>query len=63
MRPRRDVAPYTASANIGVNASLSIAKLYKRIRMVNPSYKPVTCYQARVKNKRALRRSKPGIVR
>lgn len=55
MRPRRDVVPYTASTDMRVNASLTIAKLHKRIRLINPNYRPCSRYQSRIKHKRAER--------
>ena len=63
MRPRRDITPYMGSTDIGINASLSLAKLYKRIRMIDPTHKPGSRYQARLKHKQAARRMKRGIVR
>jgi len=64
MRPRRDVTPYMGSADDGINASLTLGKLYKRIRMyVKPGYKPGSRYQARLKNRLAARRMRPGMVR
>jgi len=63
MRPRRDITPYMGSTDIGINASLSLAKLYKRIRMIDPTHKPGSRYQARLKNRLAARRMRPGVVR
>lgn len=63
MKPRRDVMPYMGSSDMSVNASLSMLKLYKRIRLIDPTRKPVSRYQARLKNKLAARRSRPGIAR
>lgn len=63
MKPRRDISPYMFSSDMAVNASLTLAKIRKRIRMVNPSYKQSSRYQARLKHKRAARRTKPGMVR
>lgn len=63
MKPRRDVAPYMASADMGINASLSLAKIRKRIRTVNPAYKPCSRYQARLKNKRAAHNIKHRFAR
>lgn len=62
MKPRRDVYPYF-SPDKTVNVSLSLAKIFKRIRTVDPTYKPTSRYQARLKNKRAVRRLQPGLVR
>lgn len=63
MKPRRDVAPYMASADMSVNASISLRKIYKRIRLIDPTYKPSSLYQARLKNRLATRRMRPGVVR
>lgn len=63
MRSRRDIAPYMFSADLGVNASLSFGKIRKRIRMVNPAYRPSSFYRARLLHRRAARRAMPGIVR
>ena len=40
MKPRRDVIPYMSSSDKNVNTSLSLLKLYKRIRLIDPTYKP-----------------------
>ena len=63
MKPRRDIMPYMFSPEVAVNVSLSIMKIRKRIRLVNPTYKPSSRYQAHLKNKRATRRVSPGMVR
>jgi hypothetical protein len=64
MKPRRDISTYWFSSDMAVNASLTLAKVYKRIRMIDPAYKPSSRYQSRLKHKRAMRRcTKPGIVR
>lgn len=63
MKPRRDVAPYIGSSDMGVNASLSLGKLYKRIRSINPASKPCSRYRTRLLNRRAARKMKYGIVR
>lgn len=63
MKPRRDVAPYMGSSDMGVNASLSLGKLYKRIRLINPASKPSSRYQIRLKNRQAARKMKHGTVR
>lgn len=63
MKPRRDVAPYMGSSDMSVNASLSLGKLYKRIRSINPASKPTSRYRARLLNKQAARKMKRGIVR
>lgn len=64
MKPRRDVTPHMSNSDNGINASLTLGKLYKRIRMfVDPAYKPSSRYQARLKNKLAARRMRPGVVR
>ena len=63
MKPRRDVTPYMGSTDNSINASLSLAKLNKRIRMIDPTHKPGSRYQARLKHKLAARRMRPGVVR
>lgn len=63
MRQKPDVSPYMFSKDMSVNATLSLNKIRKRIRMANPAYKPTSRYQARLQNKRAARRIKHGIVR
>lgn len=63
MRPRRDVTPYMASSDNSINASLSLAKLYKRIRTINPAHKPGSLYQARLKSRQAACRMRSGVVR
>lgn len=62
MKPRRFISPYMGSSDISINASLTLLKVYKRIRMINPAYTPPSRYQARLKNKRAERRAKLHIV-
>jgi len=51
------------STDNGINASLSLAKLYKRIRLIDPTHKPSSRYQARLKNRLAARRMRSGVVR
>jgi len=63
MKPRRDVTPHMSNSDNGINASLSLAKLNKRIRMIDPTHKPGSRYQARLKHKLAARRMRPGVVR
>lgn len=63
MKPRRDIAPYIASTNMSVNASLSLGKLYKRIRTIDPACKPSSRYRTRLLNRQAARKLKRGIVR
>jgi hypothetical protein len=63
MRQKPDISPYMFSADMSVNVSLTLNKIRKRIRMINPAYKPTSRYQLRLKHKRAARRIKPGIVR
>ena len=63
MRQKRDISPYMASTDDSVNESLTWAKLFKRLRMVNPSYKPSSRYQMRHKHRLAARRMRPGVVR
>ncbi len=63
MKQRRDIVPHMHLADMTVNISLTLAKIRKRIRMINPNYKQGSRYQARLKHKRAARRTKPGMVR
>ena len=63
MKPRRDITPYMGSSDASVNASLTLGKLYKRIRLIDPARKPSSRYQARLKSRQAARRMRPGVVR
>lgn len=63
MKQRPFVAPYMSSADMSTNASISLAKLYKRIRAIDPTYEPPSRYQARLKSKRAALRPTLRIVR
>ena len=63
MKPIRDLKPYMGSADDSINASLSLLKLFKRVRLLDPAYTPSSRYQMRLKHKRAVRRMKPGVVR
>lgn len=63
MKQRRDIVPYFFSPDMAVNASLSLGKIRKRIRMINLPYKPSSRYQWRLQHKRAARRMKRGTVR
>lgn len=63
MKQLRAIAPYTGSSDINVNASLSLAKLFKRMRTLDPNYKPSSRYRMRLKHKLAMRRMRPGVVR
>ena len=63
MKPRRDVTPYMGSSDMSTNASITLMKLYKRIRSIDSIYKPLSRYQARLKSKRASRRAALHIVR
>ncbi len=63
MRQRPPVAPYMSSAEISTNASISLGKLYKRIRAIDPAYEPPSRFQARLKSKRAALRPALRIVR
>ena len=63
MKQKRDITPYMNSATIGVNASLSLLKIYKRIRTIDPAHKPCSRYQARLQSHQAERRFKLHIVR
>ena len=63
MRPKRDIVPYMFSANMSVNASLSIGKLYKRCRSLGLPIKRGSRYRARMLHKRAARCFRLGTVR
>lgn len=63
MRPIRPVAPYLGSESDSVNASLSLAKLRRRIRLYRPTYKHTSRYQAKIAMRRAAHRMHPGVVR
>lgn len=63
MIPLRGITPHMSSSDSVINASLTLLKLHKRIRTINPGYKPSSLYQARLKHKRAARRMKHGTVR
>jgi len=57
MKPIRDLKPYMGSTDDSINASLSILKLFKRVRLFDPAYKPSSRYQARIKNRLAARKA------
>lgn len=63
MRPIRDITPHMSNSNNGINASLTLLKVFKRLRRISPAYKPSSRYQAQLKHKQATRRMKHGIVR
>lgn len=63
MKPRHDITPYMSGADSSTNASLTLLKVYKRLRLINPAYSPSSRYQARLKNKQALRQVKLRIVK
>lgn len=63
MKPRRNITPYFGSTSLDVNASLSLLKIYKRIRTIDPAHKPGSRYQARLKSTQAERRFRLRIVR
>lgn len=63
MKQRRDITPYMGSPDMGVNASLSLLKIYKRVRMIAPAHKPASRYQTRLKSSQAARRARLHIVR
>lgn len=63
MKPRRDITPYIASADNSINASITLLKVYKRIRTIDAIYKPASRYQARIKSEQAARRASLHIVR
>ena len=54
MKQKPDLKPYWHSADMGVNCSLTMRKIYKRIHDVNPAYKPQTRFQKAHKSKRTL---------
>jgi hypothetical protein len=63
MKPKRDITPYMGSADINMNASISLLKIYKRLRTIDPSYTPPSRCKARLQNKQATRRTALHIVR
>lgn len=63
MKPRRDITPYMSSSDINVNASLTLLKMFKRLRMIDPTYKPVSRYQSRLMHAQAARKTKLHITR
>lgn len=63
MKPRRSITPYMGSTDMSINASLTLLKVYKRLRTINPAHKPSSRFQARLKNKLSARRMRPGVVR
>lgn len=63
MRQRRVITPYMGSRDQNVNASLSLLKVYKRLRTIDPEYKPASHCQVRLKSKQAERRARLHIVR
>lgn len=62
MKPRRDITPHMGNSD-STNASLTLLKLYKRIRTIDPTYKPTSRYQAQLKHKQATRRAELRIVK
>lgn len=63
MKPRRDITPHMGSTDNSINASLTLLKVHKRLRAIDPAYKPSSRYQARLKNKQSVRRLKLHTVR
>lgn len=63
MRPIRDITPHMSNPDSGINASLTLLKVFKRLRTISPTYKPSSRYQARLKNRRAARRANLHIIR
>jgi hypothetical protein len=51
------------SADNSINATLTLLKVFKRIRMIDATHKPASRYQARLKSKQATRRAHLHIVR
>lgn len=62
MRPRRDIAPHMGNSDSS-NASLTLLKLYKRIRTIDPTYQPPSKYQSQRKCTKALRLVQLRIVK
>jgi hypothetical protein len=63
MKPRRDITPHMSSSDSGINASLTLLKVYKRLRTIDPTYKPSSRYQAKLKNRQATHRADLRIIR
>ena len=63
MKPKRDITPYMSSSDNSINATFTLLKVFKRLRMINPAYKPTSRYQARLKHKQATRRANLHKVR
>ena len=63
MKPRRSITPYMHSTDNNINASITLMKLYKRIRTIGPTHKPSSHYQVRLNSKQATRQVKLHIVR
>lgn len=63
MKPRRDITPYMGSTDSSINASLTLGKVFKRLRMIAPTHKPSSRYQGRLKNRLAASRMRPGVKR
>lgn len=63
MKPRPSFKPYMSSADIGINASITLAKLFNQIRIIDPTYKPSSRFQMRLKHKRAVRRVRLPVIR
>lgn len=63
MKPFPAIKAYAFSDDIGINASITMLRVNKRLRLRTPGYKPTSFYQKRIKNKRAARRFGTRIVR
>ncbi len=63
MKPRRDITPYMASVDSSTNTTLTLLKLFKRIRTIKPTQKPVSRYQSRLMQAQAVRKAKLHITR
>ncbi|MFA6972596.1 MAG: hypothetical protein WC208_14530 [Gallionella sp.] len=63
MKPRRAITPHMTSSDMTINARLTIMKIHKRLREIDPAHKPASRYQARLMHKRAARRTRSSIVR
>lgn len=63
MKPIRDVTPYMGNSDLNINATLTLLKVYKRLRMIDATYKPSSLYSNRLKSKQAARRANLHIVR
>ena len=63
MKERRSIFPYMAGSSSDINGSLSLMKIYKRIRTLAPTCKPGSRYEWRLKSRKSVQRIKLHIVR